>query len=101
MTRTVHCAKLDADLPGLDRPPVPGELGQKIFENVSKDAWTQWLAPQTMLINQYRLALADRKARDFLTKEMDNDVLARELNETGQRPPVPRTKPRRPRRRHR
>ena len=41
MTRTVHCAKLDADLPGLDRPPVPGELGQKIFENVSKGAWMQ------------------------------------------------------------
>ena len=87
MTRTVHCAKLDADLPGLDRPPVPGELGQKIFENVSKDAWMQWLAHQTMLINEYRLALADPEARDFLTKEMDKYFFGGELTETGYVPP--------------
>ena len=54
MSRTVHCSKLDKDAEGLDAPPYPGELGQRIFDNVSKEAWQLWLRQQTMLINQYR-----------------------------------------------
>ncbi|WP_295796035.1 oxidative damage protection protein [uncultured Microbacterium sp.] len=71
MTRTVHCAKLDAELPALDRPPLPGEIGQRIYDQISRDAWSQWLSHQTMLINEYRLPLADPKARDFLMQEME------------------------------
>ncbi|AXQ31050.1 oxidative damage protection protein [Solimonas sp. K1W22B-7] len=71
MTRTVHCVKLGTDAEGLDRPPYPGPLGQRIFENVSKQAWADWLAHQTRLINEYRLALADAKSRKFLADEME------------------------------
>jgi Fe-S cluster biosynthesis and repair protein YggX len=56
---------------GLDRPTYPGELGQRIFENVSKQAWQQWLAHQTMLINEYRLTPIEPKAREFLEAEME------------------------------
>lgn len=72
MTRMVHCVKLGREAEGLDRPPYPGELGQRIFENVSKEAWRGWLGHQTMLINEYRLTPIDPKAREFLVKEMEN-----------------------------
>lgn len=71
MTRTVHCIKLDKEAEGLALPPYPGELGKRIFENVSKEAWQMWLKHQTMLINEYRLALVDTKARQFLQGEME------------------------------
>jgi Fe-S cluster biosynthesis and repair protein YggX len=58
------------ELEGLDFPPFPGELGKKVFENVSKEAWKQWLAQQTILINEYRLSSLDPKARTFLQEEM-------------------------------
>jgi Fe-S cluster biosynthesis and repair protein YggX len=58
------------ELDGLDFLPFPGELGQKIFDNVSKEAWKQWLAQQTILINEYRLSSLDPKARSFLAEEM-------------------------------
>ena len=70
MTRTVQCVKLGHEAEGLDRPPYPGELGQRIFENVSKEAWQQWLKHQTMLINEYRLVAFEPKARQFLAGEM-------------------------------
>jgi Fe-S cluster biosynthesis and repair protein YggX len=70
MTRTVHCAKLNREAEGLERPPYPGELGKKIFENVSKEAWQMWLKHQTMLINEYRLSVVDPKARALLEDEM-------------------------------
>jgi len=72
MTRTVHCVKLGRDAEGLDRPVYPGELGQKIFDNVSKEAWQLWLKHQTILINEYRLSPVDPKSREFLVKEMEN-----------------------------
>ncbi len=56
MTRTVHCIKLDKDAEGLDAPTYPGELGQRIFENVSKEAWKLWLGQQTILINEHRIS---------------------------------------------
>lgn len=63
--------KLGREAEGLARPPYPGELGQRIFENVSKEAWQQWLGHQTMLINEYRLVPFEPKARKFLVGEME------------------------------
>jgi len=71
MSRTVHCVKLDKEAEGLKVPPYPGDLGQRIFENVSQEAWQQWLAHQTMLINEYRLTPIEPKARKFLEEEME------------------------------
>lgn len=71
MSRTVHCVMLKKDAPGLDRPPYPGALGQRIFEQVSKEAWARWVGHQTMLINEYRLTPVDPKARKFLEQEME------------------------------
>lgn len=71
MTRMVHCIKLGREAEGLDRPPYPGALGQRIFENVSKAAWQDWIKLQTMLVNENRLSLADAAARKFLATEME------------------------------
>ncbi len=71
MTRMVYCVRLKKEAPGLDRPPYYGELGQRIFENVSQQAWQEWLRHQTMLINEYRLTPVDPKARKFLEQEME------------------------------
>jgi Fe-S cluster biosynthesis and repair protein YggX len=67
----VQCALLGVEAEGLDYPPYPGELGQRVFESVSKQAWQQWLAHQTMLINEYRLTPIEPKARQFLEQEME------------------------------
>ncbi|MEW5890163.1 MAG: oxidative damage protection protein [Pseudomonadota bacterium] len=71
MARMVKCIKLGREAEGLDFPPVPGELGKRIFENVSKEAWQQWIRYQTMLINENRLNLADAKARKYLAEQME------------------------------
>lgn len=71
MARTVQCVLLKEEGPGLDRPPYPGELGKRIYENVSKAAWQKWVGHQTMLINEYRLTTVDPKARKFLETEME------------------------------
>ena len=71
MTRTVQCVVLGSESEGLERQPYPGELGKRIFENVSKQAWQRWLGHQTMLINEYRLTPIEPKARQFLEKEME------------------------------
>ena len=70
MARMVNCVKLGKEAEGLDRQPYPGELGRRIFENVSKEAWQLWMQQQTMLINEYRLSVIDPKARTFLEDEM-------------------------------
>ena len=70
MARTVRCVLLAEELPGLERPPYPGELGQRIYTQVSQQAWQQWLRHQTMLINEYRLSVIEPKARKFLEEEM-------------------------------
>jgi len=72
MARMVQCVKLGKEAEGLDRPTYPGDLGKRIFENVSKEAWQLWLRHQTMLMNEYRLSPIDPKARQFLEKEMEN-----------------------------
>lgn len=71
MSRTVHCVKLNKEAEGLERVPYPGDLGKRIFENVSKEAWQKWLGQQTMLINEYRLSPMDPKARTFLEEQME------------------------------
>lgn len=71
MTRMVHCVKLDKEAEGLERLPYPGELGKRIYENISKEAWDAWVRQQTMLINEYRLSPIDPKARKFLEEEME------------------------------
>ena len=72
MTRTVQCIKLGVEAEGLERPPYPGELGKRIFEQISKQAWGDWLKHQTMLVNENRLNLADARARQYLARQMEN-----------------------------
>ena len=72
MTRMVQCVKLGKELPGLKFAPLPNALGQKIFENVSQEAWNGWLSYQTMLINENRLSLADARAREYIAGQMEN-----------------------------
>lgn len=72
MSRQVFCSKLNKEAEGLDTPPLPGVIGEKIYNNISRQAWKMWLAHQTMLINEYRLNLADPESRKFLLTEMDN-----------------------------
>ncbi len=71
MTHMVHCVKLGREAEGLDRPPYPGELGQRLYDNVSKEGWQLWLRHQTMLINEYRLSAMDPNARKMLQQEME------------------------------
>ena len=71
MSRMVQCVVLKREAPGLDRPTYPGELGKRIYENVSKEAWQRWISHQTMLINEYRLTPVEPKARKFLEAEME------------------------------
>jgi Fe-S cluster biosynthesis and repair protein YggX len=67
----IQCVLLKREAPGLDRPPYPGELGKRIYENVSKEAWQRWVAHQVMLLNEYRLTPVEPKARKFLETEME------------------------------
>lgn len=71
MSRMVNCVLLGVEAEGLEYAPYPGELGKRIYENVSKQAWQQWLAHQTMLINEYRLTPIEPQARKFLESEME------------------------------
>lgn len=71
MTRIIYCVKLHQESEGLDNQPYPGALGLKIYQNISKQAWQEWLNHQTMLINEYRLSLVDSKAKQFLMTEME------------------------------
>ncbi len=72
MARTVQCIKLGREAEGLDFPPYPGELGKKLYANVSKEAWQGWLKHQTMLVNENRLNLADVRARKYLATQLEN-----------------------------
>ena len=71
MARTVNCIKLGREAEGLDMPPYPGALGKRIFENVSKEAWQQWIRLQTMIINENRLNLADAQHRKYLAEQIE------------------------------
>ena len=71
MARMVHCVKLGREAEGMDFPPLPGELGRRVFENISKEAWQGWIKLQTMIINENRLNLADATHRKYLSEQME------------------------------
>ncbi len=71
MVHLVHCIKLGKESEGMDFSPYPGDLGKRIYESVSKEAWQMWLSQQTMLINENRLSLADSKSQQFLKEELE------------------------------
>ncbi len=71
MSRSVFCRKYQREMEGLAQPPFPGARGQRVFESVSKQAWQEWIAHQTLLINERRLNMMDRSARAFLEEEME------------------------------
>lgn len=71
MSHVVHCVKLKKEAEGLVKAPLPGDLGKKVYDHISKEAWQLWLNHQTMLINEYRLSMIDPKARAFLLEEME------------------------------
>lgn len=71
MARMVQCAKLGRELPGLNRPPFGGALGQRVFDNVSQEAWQMWQPQSTLLINHYGLNLRDPAAQKFLMEQLE------------------------------
>ncbi len=79
MTRMVNCIKLGKEAEGLERITYPGDLGKRIFDNVSKEAWAGWVQHQTMLLNEYRLSPIDPEHRKFLEKEMDKFFFSDEV----------------------
>ncbi|MFN4262948.1 MAG: oxidative damage protection protein [Thioalkalivibrionaceae bacterium] len=79
MPRTVQCVVLGKEAEGMDFPPYPGDLGKRIYEGVSKEAWAAWLKHQTMLINEYRLTPVDPKARKYLEEEMEKFLFKGEV----------------------
>ena len=72
MSHMVHCVKLGKEAPGMKFLPFPNELGKRIYDNVSQEAWDGWLRYQTMIINENRLSLADPRARQYITQQMEN-----------------------------
>lgn len=80
MTRIIHCTKLNKDAEGLDFAPYPGELGQRIYQHISKEAWQMWMNRQLMFINEYRLNMLEPKAREFLAQEMEKFLFSDENN---------------------
>ena len=76
----VNCIKLNKELEGLDRAPYPGELGKKILESVSKEAWQQWLDYQTMLINENNLNLFEESSQSYLKQQMEIYFFSEEDN---------------------
>ena len=82
MPRLVQCVKLRRELPGLEGPPFPGELGQRIYDNVSEEAWRQWKAQLTIMINHYGLNLLDPATREMLDQQMEEFFF-------GQQPEMP------------
>lgn len=71
MARMINCVKLKKEAEGMDFPPYPGEFGKRIYLEVSKEAWAEWLKQQTMLVNENRLSLADPAARKYLTEQTE------------------------------
>lgn len=70
--RTVHCVKLNKDLPGLEAPPWPGELGQRIYEQVSAEAWADWEERMKMILNEYKLLPFQKEAQALMAKYMED-----------------------------
>ena len=83
MARMVECAKIGQELPGLASPPYAGELGQRIFENISQSGWDMWIQYSVVLINHYGLSLGDPRSRDFLMQQMEEFFLRRGRADAG------------------
>jgi len=89
VARTVMCVKLKREAEGLDVPPYPGEMGKRLYQHVSKEAWKQWLDLQKMLVNENRLNLAEKKARDYLLEQMEKHFFGEGADRaTGYVPPA-------------
>ncbi len=80
MTRTVQCQYLKKEAPGLPRPPLPGDLGQRIYENISSEAWQKWMAHQTMLINEKRLSPINPEHREYLEGQCEAFLFGGEVD---------------------
>ncbi|MCX7945726.1 MAG: oxidative damage protection protein [Hydrogenophilus sp.] len=93
MTRRVQCVKLGREAEGLDRPPLPGALGQRIFEHVSKEAWQEWQRYQTRLINEYRLNLLDPAVRKFLSEQLERYFFGEETARGSDKGPAEKEHP--------
>jgi Fe-S cluster biosynthesis and repair protein YggX len=88
VARTVNCVKLGCEAEGLDYAPYPGELGKKIYDSVSKEAWQQWIRMQTMIINENRLNMADPRHREYLADQMQKYFFGGPLDQlSGYKPP--------------
>ncbi len=96
--RQVHCVKLGKELPGLKRPPFPGELGKRVFDNVSQQGWDMWQQQSTLLINHYGLNMRDPQAQKFLMEQLEEFFfgtgaqLPEDWVPEGQAAPAPRKK---------
>lgn len=89
MARTVTCRKYNKELPGLDLPPFPGPKGEEIFNTVSKQAWNEWVAHQTTLINEMRLNMMDLTARNYLAEQREKFFQGEEVDQAdGYIPPA-------------
>ena len=89
MSRMVHCRKLKQELPGLDMPPFPGPKGQEIFDNISKQAWAEWMTHQTTLINEMRLNMMDLTARTYLSEQREKFFAGEDVDQAeGYVPPA-------------
>ena len=89
MGRTVFCVKLQREAEGLDFPPYPGAVGKRLYDSVSKEAWKHWLDLQKMLVNENRLNLAEKKARDYLLEQMEKHFFGEGADSaTGYVPPA-------------
>ncbi len=92
MTRTVYCIKLGKEAEGLSRIPYPGEIGKRIFEEVSQEAWNEWMNIQTMIVNENRLNLADARARQYILRQMEKHFFGDGADQiAGYVPPTPDT----------
>lgn len=90
MSRTVFCRKYQQNMDGLDKPPFPGPKGLDLFENISKQAWQEWVAHQTMLINEKKLNMMDLTARAYLTEQRDKFLSGEAFDQAdGYVPPSP------------
>lgn len=81
MSRTIMCRRLKQELPGLEKPPFPGPKGQDIFDNVSQQAWQEWMEHQTRLINEKHLNMMDMTDRKYLQEQMDKFLKGEEVDQ--------------------